>query len=248
MAADTMAFCVAMPSAAMALAMLDTHIPILHVYGFEQHASIQCSEMIANEKGFIIPRMNSEQQWFNYGGIDLVPGGIKPLLKQMLINYRWGVLAFTFWPWFRKCSRYVSVVWMWKLLIHYFSRISQWLMNLCCVEHFARWCSYTSLVKAVGIRPRHLRTAVNSGQVSSMFFWSRLALPGNNHINIFIWMLFRVHSDANRTNGTLWCLRVSFAVLSISIYSNARAIWECCARNMSTGQGQVITFHSICGM
>ena len=60
----------------------------------------------------------------------LLPDGTKPLLKPMLTYHQWGCVVFTWGQCHRKCSRYLSLAWVWKLKIKNCSHISQGPMNV----------------------------------------------------------------------------------------------------------------------
>ena len=54
----------------------------------------------------------------------LLPDGTKPLPESMLTNHQWDLVAFT-WGYFdRKCLRYLSLIWVSKLLIWNYCQIS----------------------------------------------------------------------------------------------------------------------------
>ena len=46
----------------------------------------------------------------------LLPDGTKPLPEPMLTNHKWGLVAFTWGQFHGKCSRYLSFVWLWKMI------------------------------------------------------------------------------------------------------------------------------------
>ena len=48
----------------------------------------------------------------------LLPDGTKPLSKLMLTNHKWGLLAFTWRQFHRKCSKLLSLIWLWRLQQH----------------------------------------------------------------------------------------------------------------------------------
>ena len=55
----------------------------------------------------------------------LNPLNTKPLPEPMLTSHQWSLVAFIWKQFHRKCSRYLSLIWVWKLLIWYLSGISQ---------------------------------------------------------------------------------------------------------------------------
>ena len=56
------------------------------------------------------------QTWVNIGsGNGLLPDGTKPLPEPILTNHKWGLVAFTWEQFHRKCPRYLSLIWVWKI-------------------------------------------------------------------------------------------------------------------------------------
>ena len=74
----------------------------------------------------------SDDIWQHRSGLTLAQwlvtchDGIKPLPGTMLTNHQWGLVEFTCGLFHWNCSRYVSLIWAWKLLpvIQDYSRIS----------------------------------------------------------------------------------------------------------------------------
>ena len=58
-------------------------------------------------------------------GNGLLPDGTKPLPTPILTNHQWHLVTFTWGKFHRKSSRYLSLTWVWKLLIWDYKGISQ---------------------------------------------------------------------------------------------------------------------------
>ena len=59
----------------------------------------------------------------------LLHDGTKPLPELMLTDNQRGLVAFSWGQFHRKCPRYISLLWVWKLLIQHSSHISQGPLN-----------------------------------------------------------------------------------------------------------------------
>ena len=76
--------------------------------------------------------------WINIGsGNDFLPDSIEPLPEPLLTYHNWGFLAFTWGQFHRKCSRYLSLIWLRKLLIWDQTATSHRAneLNELCVDH-----------------------------------------------------------------------------------------------------------------
>ena len=94
--------------------------------GVKSVNSLWPSEAMATQDWFNM----ATQNWVNIGsGNGLEPDGTKPIPEPMLTYHQWDLLAFTWGKFHQKCSRYLSLIWVWKLLIHYYDHISQWPMS-----------------------------------------------------------------------------------------------------------------------
>ena len=51
-------------------------------------------------------------------GNGLLPDGTQPFPEPMFTDHWWGLVAFTWEQFYRKCSRYLSLMCVWKLIIH----------------------------------------------------------------------------------------------------------------------------------
>ena len=70
--------------------------------------------------------------WVNIGsGNGLLSDGTKPLPEPMLTYDQWCVVAFTWWQFHKKYLRYLSLKWVWNLLIWECSQIPQGPMINC---------------------------------------------------------------------------------------------------------------------
>ena len=47
----------------------------------------------------------------------LLPDDTKPLLEPILVSHLWYSVAFTWGQFHKKCCRYLSLIWVWKLLM-----------------------------------------------------------------------------------------------------------------------------------
>ena len=76
--------------------------------------------MFLTHWGLVTPY--GDEIWVSIGsGYGLLPGGTKPLPESVLINHQWGHVAFTWGQFHRKCSKYLSLIWVWKWLIQHSS-------------------------------------------------------------------------------------------------------------------------------
>ena len=67
-----------------------------------------------------------QEIWVNTdSGNGLLPDSTTPLPESMLTNHQWGVLAFTWGQFYRKCWGYLFLIWIWKWLIYNYSCLSQ---------------------------------------------------------------------------------------------------------------------------
>ena len=65
------------------------------------------------------------EDWVNICSVyGFLPTGTKPLPEPVLTNHHWSLLAFTWGQFHRKCSRYISLIWFWNLLIYDYSGIT----------------------------------------------------------------------------------------------------------------------------
>ena len=73
--------------------------------------------------------------WVNIGsGNGLLPDGTKPLPEPMLTYHHWSLVAFTWEQFHMKCSRYLPLIWVWKLLIWDCIHISQGPMSFKVIQ------------------------------------------------------------------------------------------------------------------
>ena len=69
----------------------------------------------------------------------LLPGGTKPLLYPALTHHHWGPLAFTWGQFQSISSRYLSLIWVWKLLLKLqphlpgVSKVTRYMIQVHCI-------------------------------------------------------------------------------------------------------------------
>ena len=125
-------------------------------------------------------------------GNGLLPQGTRPLPEPMLTYHQWDPVSFTWVQFHRKCSRNVSLIWVWKWLNTTASVKGQWVND----HHILKWKDYHWLLDHHWTHWRLLMTAF---QVLSDEVW---ALKQQDcHIDCSGWQSF-YFSVCNSTAGT----------------------------------------------
>ena len=95
--------------------------------------------MKLSTKIFFINSLWPSDVIWRQGSRSTLPDGTKPLPESMLTNDQWDVVALTWQQFHRKCSRHLSLKWVWNLLIWDCSQIPQGPMRwLCQVPYYCK--------------------------------------------------------------------------------------------------------------
>ena len=79
----------------------------------------------------------------------LVPDGTKPLPEPMLTDPHWSIVAYTWVQFHRKCSRCLSLIWVWRSQSTATSSRGQWFIKL-APDWLFLWVTLLTAVHTMG--------------------------------------------------------------------------------------------------